>query len=299
MQSLVIIMAIIKRAITQDGAIRVYCIDSSDIVKTAYAYHHTTPVASAALGRTLTMCAMMRAQFKGDSDSVTILIKGDGPLGGVVAAGNATGVRGYVYNPAADVPNKKNGKLDVGGAIGKGALSISRDLGLKEPYVGKVPLVTGEIAEDFTYYYAMSEQVPTAIALGVLIDVDCSVKNAGGYMVQLMPEATEADGIAMEKAVNNLPPITQLLDMGVTPDHIIGDLLAGRAFDWLEDVETRYVCECSDERIQRALISLGRKELEEMIAAGKEIEITCQFCPKVYHVPVEQIQELLHKCTRE
>lgn len=287
-------MAGIKRAITTDGAIRAYCIDSTDIVQTAYEYHHTTPVATAALGRTLTMCAVMGSQLKGQNDSLTVLIKGDGPLGGIVAcADSSVGVRGYVYNPQANVPNKKNGKLDVSGVIGAGYLSISRDLGLKEPYVGQVPLVTGEIAEDFTYYYALSEQVPTAISLGVLVDVDYTVKCAGGFMVQLMPGADESVGVQMEETVRALPPITTILDEGITSAQVLERLLAGRSYELLEDVQAGYRCDCSMERIERALLSLGRDELEDIIRSQGEAELTCQFCPRTYRVPRARLEQLL------
>ncbi len=291
-------MAMIKRAITQDGFIRAYCLDSTDICGTAQRYHHTSPVATAALGRTLTMCAIMGSLLKGAQDSLTVLIKGDGPLGGIVATANSQGkVKGYVYHPQVDIPNKPNGKLDVSGAIGNGSLSISRDLGLKEPYMGQVPLVTGEIAEDFTYYYAMSEQTPTAIALGVLVDVDYSVKCAGGYMLQLMPGASDAVATQLEQTVRSLPPVTELLSDGMCAEDILAKLLHGLPYDCMEDIPVKYECDCSMDRIEKALLSLGAKELSDILEKDGQAELTCQFCPKVYHVGKEQLEALIERCS--
>ena len=288
-------MARIVRAITEDGFIRLTLINSRDIADTAQKYHNTTPVATAALGRTLTMAAIMGCNLKNPDHNLTIYIKGDGPLGGIVASANgAFGVKGYVYNPLCDVPKKKNGKLDVGGAIGKGYLSVSRDLGLKEPYIGQVPLVTGEIAEDFTYYYAKSEQTPTAIALGVLVDTDLSVKAAGGFMLQLMPDCDDETAKRLEERVSSLPPITELLTKYETEEEIISFILDGFQPKLLDEAIYEYHCDCSMERIEKALISLGKKELEDIINTDGKAELTCQFCPKTYKLNKDELICLLN-----
>lgn len=288
-------MSRIKRAISADGFIRISLINSTDIVNVAQRYHHTTPVATAALGRTLTMAAIMGSMLKEKSDNLTIYIKGDGPLGGIVAAANGDGaVKGYVYNPIADVPKKRNGKLDVGKAVGKGYLSISKDLGLKEPYVGQVPLVTGEIAEDFTYYYAKSEQTPTAVSLGVLVDTDLSAKKAGGFLLQLMPDCDDETAKKIEERIKELPPITELLTECKTEEEAIEKILEGFEPKMLDEAEVKYRCDCSKERIDRALISLGKAELEDIINTDGKAELTCQFCPKIYRLDKEELTALLN-----
>lgn len=282
------------RAISEDGFIRLTLIDSTDIVTIAQKYHNTTPVATAALGRTLTMAAIMGCNLKSPDDRLTIYIKGDGPLGGIVAAADgACNVKGYVYNPLTDIPKKANGKLDVGGAIGKGYLSISRDLGLKDPYVGQVPLITGEIAEDFTYYYAKSEQTPTAVALGVLVDTDLSAKKAGGFMLQLMPGCDDETAEKLEKHIAALPSATELLSECETLKDAAFKILDGFSPKLLDEFAYFYRCDCSRDKIDRALISLGRKELEDIINTEGKAELTCQFCPKVYRLNKEELQNLL------
>lgn len=287
-------MAEVIRAISNDGFIRLTLIDSTDIVTTAQKYHNTTPVATAALGRTLTMAAIMSGNLKHPDDSLTIYIKGDGPLGGIVASANGTcAVKGYVYNPLCDVPKKKNGKLDVGGAIGKGYLSISRDLGLKEPYVGQVPLVTGEIAEDFTYYYAKSEQTPTAVALGVLVDTDLSAKRAGGFLVQLMPDCDDETAEKLDVSLKTLPSVTELLESSNSLEEAAFKILDGFDVKILDEFAAFYHCDCNRERIEKALISLGKTELEDIINNEGKAELTCQFCPKIYTLNKEELQTLL------
>lgn len=285
-------MGYITKAIDADGFIRISFINSRDIVNTAQKIHNTSPVATAALGRTLTITALMGALLKEPTDNMTVYIKGDGPLGGMVTAADGAGmVKGYVYEPLVDLPLKR-GKLDVGGAIGKGSLAISRDLGLKEPYVGKVPLVTGEIGEDFTYYFAMSEQTPTAIALGVLVDTDLSAKQAGGFIVQLMPGAGDDVAVKIEENLRDLPPVTTLLEEGKTPEEIIETIAKGFEIKYLDGANYEYRCDCSYEKISRALISLGAEDLLDMIEKDGGAEITCQFCPKVYRLNKEELTTL-------
>lgn len=289
-------MSKILRAVDPDGFIRVSFLDSKDIVNTAQSIHNTSPVATAALGRTLTMTAFLGSMLKSDDDKVTIYIKGDGPLGGIVATSDAKGmVKGYVYNPLVDIPLNRKGKLDVGGAIGNGYLSISKDLGLKEPYMGSVPLVTGEIAEDFTYYFAKSEQTPTAIALGVLVDTDLSAKAAGGFIIQLMPNADDEIAKKIEENVRSLPPVTEMLDSGMTGEEIIKKVADGFEVKFLDSSDYEYRCDCSIEKIEKALISLGREELTDMIETDGKAELTCQFCPKVYRLDKKELTELLEK----
>ncbi|MBR5236655.1 MAG: Hsp33 family molecular chaperone HslO [Clostridia bacterium] len=285
-------MGHITKAMDAGGNVRVSFINSRDIVNTAQKIHNTSPVVTAALGRSLTVMALMGALLKEPTDNVTAYIKGDGPLGGMVITADGAGmVKGYAYQPLVDLPLKK-GKLDVGGAIGRGSLAISRDLGLKDPYVGKVPLVTGEIGEDFTYYFAMSEQTPTAISLGVLVDTDLSAKQAGGLIVQLMPGADEKTAEILESNLRNMPPITSLLEEGQTPEMIIETALEGFFVKYLDGADYEYRCDCSMEKISRALISLGAEELADMIEKDEGAEITCQFCPKVYRLSTEELKAL-------
>lgn len=289
-------MGKILRAVDVNGVLRVSFLDSKDIVNTAQKIHNTSPVATAALGRTLTMTAFLGSMLKSPDDKVTVYIKGDGPLGGIVATSDGEGmIKGYVYNPLVELAHNKQGKLAVGKAIGKGYLSISKDLGLKEPYMGSVPLVTGEIAEDFTYYFAKSEQTPTAIALGVLVDTDLSVKCAGGYIIQLMPNADDETAKQIEDNIKHLPPVTQMLDEGMTGEDIILNVAAGFALKFLDSADYEYRCDCNREKIERALISLGREELTDIIENEGKAELTCQFCPKVYKLNKDELCELLER----
>ena len=278
-----------------DGAIRVFTAITTDLVNEAQRIHKTYPTATAALGRTLTISAIMGAGMKNDTDSTTIQFKGDGPLGSIVAVcNNKSEVRGYVVNPYVDIPRKKNGKLDVGGAVGKGFLNVIRDLGLKEPYAGQVPIVTGEIAEDMTYYFAESEQIPTAVALGVLVNPDMSVKAAGGFMLQLMPEASEEVAAQLEDKMKTLMPITTMIDSGMSAEDILFTVTDG--FDMIMEnkaVTPKYKCYCSKERMEKALISLGKKELEELIAEQGSAELTCQFCDNRFTFDKQALEKLL------
>ncbi len=285
-------MAKIIRAIEEWGNFKISFIDSRDIVNTAQQIHHTSPVVTAALGRTLTVTALMGASLKSATDNMTVYIKGDGPLGGMVTAADGAGmVKGYAYEPLVDLP-LKNGKLDVGGAIGRGSLAISKDLGLKEPYLGQVPLVTGEIGEDFTYYFAKSEQIPTAIGLGVLVDTDLSVRQAGGFMVQMLPGAEDEAISILEKNLQTLPPVTTMLEDGMTGEEIMEAVTKGLMLQYLDPAEYEYRCDCSEDKINRALISMGANELLDMIEKDGGAEITCQFCPKVYRLSADDLRAL-------
>ncbi len=268
------------RGNSMDGAIRVFAAVSTDLVNEAQRIHHTYPVATAALGRTLTAAAIMGAGLKNEDDSITIQFKGDGPIERVIAVTDAKScVRGYVGNPYVDLPLSEKGKLDVGRAVGKGQLSVVRDLGLKEPYIGQVPIVTGEIAEDLTYYYAASEQIPTAMSLGVLVGTDNCAIAAGGFMLQLMPEADEALAAALEEKMKTIPPVTKMITDGMTAENILFAVTDG--FDMLMDnhiITPEYRCKCSKERMERALISIGKEELESIIKEQGEAELSCQFC---------------------
>ena len=274
---------------------RVFVAITTELADRAFRIHKTDPTATAALGRTLTAAAIMGATLKNDSDSVTIQFKGDGPLGSIVAVTDSRShVRGYVVNPYVDIPLNSKGKLDVGGAVGKGYLNVIKDLGLKEPYAGQVPIVTGEIAEDLTYYFARSEQIPTAIALGVLVDTDHSVKASGGFMIQLMPEATEETAAQLEEKMKHIEPVTKMIEDGMSAEDIFFHITEG--FDMLMEnkgVVPEYECKCSRERMEKALISIGKKELQDIIDEQGEAELTCQFCDNKYKFSKEELTELL------
>lgn len=284
------------RAIAKDAGIQMTAVYTKSIVERARQIHKTLPVASAALGRTLTAVSMMGSQLKNEDGSVTVQIKGNGELGSIVTVSDAEGnVRGYLQNPALDIPLKENGKLDVGTAVGRGYLMVIKDVGMREPVTGTVALVNGEIAEDITLYFAESEQIPSAVALGVLVDTDQSIKQAGGYLVQLMPGVTDAQIAKLEDNISRLPSMTQMLEDELTLHDIIGQVLYGFHVEFLSEQDVSYKCACSEEKVSRALISLGQKELEEMIAKGETTELTCQFCDRLYHFEIEDIKELLEK----
>lgn len=280
-----------------DGGIRIFVAVTTDLVNRAQEIHHTYPVATAALGRTLTIAAIMGADMKNETDTATIQFKGDGPLGRIVAVTDSRAhVRGYVENPYVELPLNSRGKLDVGGAVGKGTLSVVRDLGMKEPYIGQVPIVTGEIAEDMTYYFASSEQIPTAIGLGVLVGTDNKAICAGGFMLQLMPEATEEMAASLEERMHTAEPVTALLEKGMTPEDILFYLTDG--FDMVMEnkgIAPVYECKCSRERMERALVSIGKAELESLIQEQGEAELTCQFCDRKYQFNRNELECLYEK----
>ena len=286
---------ILIRGNSMDGAIRVFVAITTELVNEAQKIHKTYPTATAALGRTLTISSIIGAGMKNETDSTTIQFKGDGPLGSIVAVCDSNSeVRGYVVNPSCDIERKENGKLNVGAAVGKGFLNVIRDLGMKEPYAGQVPIVTGEIAEDMTYYFAASEQIPTAIALGVLVNPDMSVKCAGGFMIQLMPEATEDIAIRLEEKMKELPPVTEMIENGMSAEDILFYICDG--FDMIMEnkaITPKYKCKCSKERMEKALISIGKTELESLIEEQGEAELTCQFCDNRYVFDKNELEKLL------
>ncbi len=289
------------RGNSTNGAIRVFSVITTETVNDAHRIHNTSATASAALGRLLSAAAILGAQLKGEEDSTTLQIKGDGPIGLMVAVTDSQSrVRGYCENPSADLPTNAKGKLDVGGAVGEGFLSVIRDLNMKEPYIGRTPLVTGEIAEDLTYYFAKSEQIPTAIALGVLVDTDLSIKAAGGYMLQLMPEATDSDADRLTQIIENLPPVTDMIVNGMSAEDIAFAVTDG--FDMLLETNCptpQYECKCSRDKMERALISLGKKELKELIDSQDEVEMTCSFCDKVHKFSKDELRILMNNAKGE
>ena len=285
------------RGNSTDGSIRVFTAITTDVVNEAHRIHQTSATVSAALGRLLTAGAILGSQLKSEQDSLTLQINGDGPVGMMTVVSNARSeVRGYVSNPIADLPPNSKGKLDVSGIIGQGFLSVIRDLDLKEPYIGRTPLISGEIAEDLTYYYAKSEQIPTAIALGVLVDTDLSVKAAGGYMIQLMPEATDETADRLTEIVENLPPVTDMIMNNMSAEDIAFAVTDG--FDMVLELNApspEYKCNCSRDRMERALISLGKKELSDIIEEQGNAEMTCRFCDNVYEFSKDELISLMEK----
>ena len=284
------------RGMTMDGLVKVVAIRSTELVRRAAEIQGTTPNATAAFGRALTAASMMGNMQKVDNGSMTLQIKGDGPIGGMVCVSDPIGnVRGYVYNPKVPLVEKFPGKLDVGATVGAGTLTIIRDLQMKEPYVGSIELVSGEIGDDVTAYFAQSEQTPTACALGVLVDTDMSVKVAGGYLIQLLPGATEDTITAVEEGIRRAGAVTAMLEAGMTPEDILGQVCGALGVVFMETTEVSYKCYCSRERVTAALISLGRKELQEIADEGKTFPVECQFCDVVYEFTPEQIKEILKK----
>ena len=279
------------RGISENGGV-VFCgVDSTPLVRKMECIHKTSAVTSAALGRLLTAASMIGVMLKSPQDSVTLRIQGGGPAGLLLAVADGKGcVKGYVENPVVELPLRTDGKLDVGSAVGStGTLSVVRDLGMKEPYVGQVPLVSGEIAENITNYYAVSEQIPTVCALGVLVAPDLSIQCAGGYMVQLLPGATEEEISLLEQNVAAMPAITALLQAGKTPQDIMQQVMAGFKPEVLDEHTIAYQCDCSLARVERALISLGHSELERLQKEEGTVEVCCQFCDKKYQVDVSAL----------
>ncbi len=287
------------RAITKDAGILMSAAVTSGLAEQARIIHRTLPLATAALGRTLTAAAIMGDQLK-SGGAVTIQVRGNGPLGAVTAIGESDGfVRGYLQNPACDLPLRADGKLDVGGGIGQGYLMVIKDIGVKEPVTGTVALVNGEIAEDLTRYFAESEQLPSACALGVLVNTDQSVKQAGGYLVQLMPGVTDSQISRLEENIARAGAMTGLLDRGLTLPEIVRTVLDGFDIELFEERTIGYRCGCSRQKVTRALISLGRTELQKIIDEEERTELTCQFCDKVYHFDREELKVLLASAVRD
>ena len=286
----------IVRASAADAQIRAFACTTKGVVEAARRAHNTSPVVTAALGRLLSAGAMMGSMFKGDRDILTLQIKGDGPMRGVTVTANARGeVKGYADVPDVILPANALGKLDVGGAVGKGTLSVVRDLGLKDPYVGQTLIQTGEIAEDLTYYFATSEQVPSSVGLGVLMERNNTVRQAGGFIVQLMPFAEASVIDRLEQNLKGIAPVTSMLDEGKSPEQMLKILLEGLSLQVTDTMPVAFSCDCSREKIEKVLISLGGKELREMIEEGKEVEVGCSFCSRHYVFSVDELERLYRR----
>ena len=285
----------IVRATAADSQIRVFAATTAEMVETARQHHNTSPVATAALGRLLTAGAMMGSMMKNDSDVLTLQIRGDGPLGGItVTADSRANVKGYVNNPDVMLP-AKNGKLDVGGAVGIGLLQVIKDMGLKEPYVGQTILVSSEIAEDLTYYFANSEQVPSSVGLGVLMNHDNTVRCAGGFIIQLMPFASEDTISRLEQSLKDVTSVTELLDKGYKPEQLLQELVGDLGLEIADTVPTRFYCDCSKEKVEKVVASIGKKDLQEMIDDGEDIEVKCHFCDAAYNYTIEELKEIMKR----
>lgn len=285
----------IVRGMSMDGFVKAVGIRSTELVRRGAQIQKTTPNATAAFGRALTAGSILGNMQKTEEGSLTLQVRGGGPIGTITVVSDPVGnVRGCVTEPQVPLVEKRPGKLDVGATVGtNGTLTVIRDLGMKEPFVGSVPLVSGEIADDITAYFAQSEQIPTACALGVLVDRDYSVKTAGGYLLQLLPGAPEETISALERGIQAAGAVTPMLEAGMTPEDILGQVMGTLGVVFLETTEVCYKCYCSRQRVERALISLGRKELEEIAAEGKEFPVECQFCDTVYRFTPGDVRELL------
>ncbi len=280
----------IVRATAADDAIRAFAITSKEIVEVAKNNHNTSPVVTAALGRMLSAGAMMGVMMKGEDDMLTLQIQGSGPMKGITVTADAKGnVKGFPNVADVMLPPNKDGKLDVGGAIDLGILRVIKDMGLKEPYVGTIPLQTGEIAEDLTYYFATSEQVPSSVGLGVLMNKDNTVAQAGGFIIQLMPFTSDEVIEKLEENIKNLPSVTTMLSEGKNPEAILETVLEGFEVTIHEKTPTQFQCDCSSIRVERSLRSLGEEDIKEIIAEGKPIEVKCQFCNKAYRYTVDEL----------
>lgn len=286
----------IVRATAADSQVRAFAATTREVVETARVAHNTSPVATAALGRLLTAGTMMGSMMKNEKDMLTLQIKCDGPIGGLTVTADVAGnVKGYVENPNVMLPPSKQGKLDVANALGLGVLNVIKDMGLKEPYVGQTILTTSEIAEDLTYYFATSEQVPSSVGLGVLMEKDNTVKQAGGFIIQVMPFIEDAVVDKLEANIAKLEPVTTMLDKGMSPEQILETVLEGMEVEYTDRMDTKFVCNCSKNRVEKALISIGKKDIQEMIDEGKTIEMHCHFCNTSYEFTVDELKEILKK----
>lgn len=289
----------VVRAAAAGSQVRAFAAASKGMVEEARSAHNTSPVVTAALGRLLTAGAMMGAMQKGDKDMLTLQIQSEGPVKGLMVTADSHGnVKGYAFQPDVRIPANAQGKLDVASAVGTGFLHVVKDMGLKEPYRGQIELQSGEIAEDLTYYFAASEQTPSSVGLGVLMNRENTVRQAGGFIIQLMPD-TEDDIIRqLESNIRGLRPVTEMLDAGFTPEQMLETVLAGLDVEMLEQTPCRFFCNCDRDMIEKALISVGRKELQDMIQEDKEIEVNCHFCGRHYIFTPAELKELLQQCTR-
>ena len=289
----------IVRAVAADTQIRAFACTARETVETARIAHNTSPVVTAALGRLLSAGAMMGSMLKGEKDILTLQIRGDGPVQGLtVTAGSRGTVKGYANVPDVILPANAAGKLDVGGAVGSGILSVIKDMGLKEPYVGQTTLQTGEIAEDLTYYFATSEQVPSSVGLGVLMEKDNTVKQAGGFIIQLLPFTEDTVISKLEQNLAEFSSVTTVLNEGKTPEEMLNLVLKGMDVEITDTIPARFYCNCDKKRVEKAIISIGKKEIGEMISENKPIEVNCHFCNTSYSFSVEELKALLKKCSK-
>ena len=284
----------IIRATAAGRTIRAFAIRSTELTAEAREIHHTFPVVTAALGRLLSAGAMMGSMMKGEKDKLTLIMKGDGPIGQMTVTVDSHGnVKGFPANPAVNIPLKYAGKLDVGGAVGKGLLSVSMDLGLKEPYNGQVEIQTGEIGDDLAYYFTVSEQTPSAVGLGVMVDTDSSVKHAGGFIIQIMPDAQDDTIAALEKMVAAAEPVTTMMDKGMSPEDILEYYLGELDLEITEKLPVRYYCGCSKEKVAGALATISTQDLKDIINDGEEIEVKCYFCNSAYKFNIQELEEIM------
>jgi len=284
----------IVRATAAGETVRAFAIRSTDLTAEAREIHHTFPVVTAALGRLLSAGAMMGSMMKGENDKLTLQMKGDGSIAQMTVTADSHGnVKGFAANPAVDIPPKRAGKLDVGGAVGKGFLTVIMDLGLKEPYNGQVEIQTGEIGDDLAYYYTVSEQTPSVVGLGVMVDTDSSVKHAGGFILQVMPDASEETIEALEAKVAGAEPVTTMMDKGMGPEEILEYYLGDLGLNIIEKLPVRYYCGCSKEKVAGALATISTEDLEEMINDGEEIEVKCYFCNSAYKFSTAELEEMI------
>ncbi len=286
----------IIRATAANAQIRAFAATTKNLVETARQAHNTSPVATAALGRLLTAGAMMGSMMKGEKDVLTLKIEGNGPIEGLtVTADSQANVKGFVFNPNVLIPANDKGKLDVAGALGIGVLSVIKDIGLKEPYVGQTILITSEIAEDLTYYFATSEQTPSSVALGVLMNRENTVRQAGGFIIQLMPGADDEVITKLEERLKEITSITSMLDEGYTPEMILEKLLGDMDLEIMDKIPTRFYCNCTKHRVEKAIVSIGRKDLTELIEANEPIEVNCHFCNTNYKFEVEELKDIIKR----
>lgn len=282
------------RAMAADAQIRAFAVTSRDLVEEARSRHDLSPVVTAALGRLMTGACLMGSMLKGEQDVLTLQVSGDGPVRGMTVTADAKGnVKGYAQAPQAMMPPNAQGKLDVGGVIGKGYLTVIKDMGMKDPYASKVELQTGEIADDLTYYFAASEQVPSCVALGILMERNNTVKQAGGFIIQLMPFAQEEVIQKLEEKISGLKPVTTLLEEGNTPEQILSLILGDMGLEIMEKTPVQFLCGCTKERVEKVLYSLKKEELQEMIAEGKDVELHCHFCNTDYAFTVEELKKMV------
>lgn len=283
----------IVRATAADSQIRAFAITSKEMVEEARRDHGTSPVITAALGRLLSGAAMMGTMMKGEKDLLTVQIQCSGPAKGLTVTANSKGeVKGFPMAADVELPPNAQGKLDVGGALGLGVMSVIKDMGLKEPYVGQIALQTGEIAEDLTYYFATSEQIPSAVGLGVLVDKDLSVRQAGGFIIQLMPFTSDEVVEKLEKKITEIASVTEMLEDGKTPELILEEILGEFGVEITDKIPTAFSCDCSKEKVSRAIATLSKKDLDDIIGDGESIEVKCQFCNKAYEFTVEELKEM-------